>query len=231
MAKKIGYLTIDDAPTNDFRNKVDFLFQNNIPAIFFCIGRCINPVREKEIIYAIQKGFLIGSHSWNHSNFEELSETQIKEEITKTDELLDRLYSKAGVKRKIKLFRFPFIKKGGKNRKYIQTVLKNLGYKQPKFEKITVTPYDEKKGDLDISCTYDTMDWTVSDGSHMFGIKSLQDMYDRMDEDEPFKGRPLTYDKSNDIIMMHDDERIKDMFQLIIKRLIEKGIKFELPKF
>lgn len=231
MAKKIGYLTIDDAPTDDFRNKVDFLFQNNIPAIFFCIGRCITPKREKDIIYAIKKGFVIGSHSWNHSNFEKLSQTQIKEEIAKTDELIDRLYNDAGVKRPIKVFRFPFIRKRGKNQKYLQQVLKDLGYEQPDFKKITVIPYDHIEGDIDVGCTYDTMDWTVADGSHMFGVKTLQDMFDRMDEDKPFEGRPLNYEKTNDIIMMHDDERIKDMFQLIIKRLIEKGIKFELPKF
>lgn len=231
MVKKIGYLTIDDAPSDDFRNKVNFLVQNNIPAIFFCVGKYITPKRENDIIYAIKKGFLIGSHSWNHSNFENLSKSQIREEISKTDELLNKLYDDAGVKRNIKLFRFPFIKKGGSNRDYTQLVLRDLGYESPKFENIIITPYNEQKGDLDVSCTYDTMDWTVADGSYMFGINSLKDIYARMDEDKPFEGRSLNYEKSNDIIMMHDDERIKDIFQLIIKRLIDKGIKFELPKF
>jgi peptidoglycan-N-acetylglucosamine deacetylase len=230
MVNKIGYLTIDDAPTNDFRNKVNFLLKNKIPAIFFCIGKSINPSREKEIIYAIEKGFLIGNHSWSHPNFSKLSKKKIKEEIIKTDELLDRLYKEAKAKRKIKVFRFPYLQKGSKNKKIIQQILKELGYRQPNFKNITITPYNEEKGDLNISCTYDTMDWTAADGSAEFGIKTLQDLFNRMDENVPDEYRTLNHKGSNDIIMMHDDDRIKNMFQPLIKRMIEKEIKFELPK-
>jgi len=35
MTRKIAYLTIDDAPTKDFRKKVDFLIKKKVPATFF----------------------------------------------------------------------------------------------------------------------------------------------------------------------------------------------------
>ena len=36
-----AYLTIDDAPSENFEEKVEFLEGKNIPAIFFCEGRYI----------------------------------------------------------------------------------------------------------------------------------------------------------------------------------------------
>ena len=60
----------------------------------------------------------------------------------------------------------------------------------------------------------------------MFGIRTLEDMYARMEEDVPHEGRPLNFAGSNDIVMMHDDERIRDVFPLLVQRLVDKGIKF-----
>jgi peptidoglycan-N-acetylglucosamine deacetylase len=243
MTKKIGYLTIDDAPTDDFRNKVDFLFQNNIPAIFFCEGRKLEQ-RPEEIIYAIKKGFVIGNHSYNHPHFSSISLTEAKEQIKKTDEIIDEIYKKSGIQRPTKVFRFPGLNKGeGNNYENfnwdkprvieLQTFLKNLGYTRPKFENINYKWWEKAglKKNIDVDCSFDTMDWTVADGSHKYEIKDLQGMYDRMDEDYPEEHRGLNFNGSNEIIMMHDSPNIADMFQPLIKRLIEKGIKFELPKF
>ena len=36
--KKQVYLTIDDAPTKYFKDKVDYLYKRKIPAIIFCVG-------------------------------------------------------------------------------------------------------------------------------------------------------------------------------------------------
>jgi len=230
--RKIGYLTIDDAPTDDFVNKVKFLYKNDIPAIFFCIGRSVNRKREKDVIYAIKKGFIIGNHSWNHFNFNELSRTEIRKEITKADKLIDRLYKKAKVEREIKVFRFPFLQKGKKNKSFIQDVLKELGYSQPEFKGINYHWYKSEghHKDADVYCTYDMMDWIVAIGSSEHGIKTLKDLFNRMDEDVPEEWRGLNNKGSNEIFMMHDDARIKEMFQPLIKRLIKKGIKFELPE-
>ena len=53
MVKKNVYLTIDDAPSKDFREKIDFLISKNIPAIIFCVGNKIED-RSEDVIYAIK---------------------------------------------------------------------------------------------------------------------------------------------------------------------------------
>jgi peptidoglycan/xylan/chitin deacetylase (PgdA/CDA1 family) len=56
LKKKIAYLTIDDAPSNNFDLILKYLSENKIPAIFFCEGRKI--VKKPEnIIKAIKAGF------------------------------------------------------------------------------------------------------------------------------------------------------------------------------
>ena len=57
--QKIAYLTIDDAPTEDFIRKVNYLKSVNVPAIFFCRGDRLEQ-RPDDLIYAIQQGFIIG---------------------------------------------------------------------------------------------------------------------------------------------------------------------------
>ena len=137
---KIAYLTVDDCPSSDFKRKVDFLLLKNIPAIFFCIGKLMEK-RKKVIIYAIKKGFIIGNHSYSHIPFSKLSLREAKREIKKTDEIIEQLYKGAGIKRPIKVFRFPNLDKGDGNKNYpfvdwnnpkvkaLQEYLRKLGYK------------------------------------------------------------------------------------------------------
>lgn len=222
MKTKTAYLTIDDVPTDDLPNKLTFLHKKKIPAILNVLGRAVNPKREPHLIEAIKKGFVIGNHSWNHANFNDLTEQQVEEEITKTDELIESLYKKAEVKRPIKVFRFPYLQKGGKNKEFVQKILKQLGYSQPTFTNLNETWYkDGHDKDLDMFMTFDTYDWTVANGSHVNGIASLKDMLDKIEK--------LRDSELNEIIMMHDDERIKEMFQPLIEKFIDVGFNFEVP--
>jgi peptidoglycan/xylan/chitin deacetylase (PgdA/CDA1 family) len=243
IKNKVVYLTIDDCPSTDFKRKVDFLSSKKIPAIFFCIGKLMEK-RKKDAIYAIKKGFIIGNHSYNHIPFSELSLREAKKEIKKTDEIIDQLYKEAGVKRLIKVFRFPNLDKGDGNKNYpfvdwnnkkvmaLQEYLKQLGYRQPKFTNINYEWY--KKAGLnkcvDVGCTYDSYDWTVSDKSYEHGIKTLKDLLARMDENVPEGMRGLNFKGSADIIMMHDHANIKEFFVPMIEKLLKKGIKFETFK-
>lgn len=201
----------------------------DIPAIFFCIGSQITPDREKSVMEAIRRGFLIGNHSWSHPSFETLAIEEATDEITRTEQIIERLYHEANVPRPIRLFRFPYLNKGGRHRVALQELLRKMGFRQPRFENLTLTPFDEQPDEVDVSCTYDTMDWTVANGSAMYGIRTLEDMYARMDEDVPHEGRPLNYGGSSNIVMMHDDDRIAHMFPLLIQRMLAKGIKFRRP--
>ena len=228
---KTAYLTIDDAPSKDFKRKVDYLFSKNVPAIFFCIGELMRK-RPKVIIYAIKKGFIIGNHSYNHPNFSKLTLIESFEQIKETDDIIEKLYKKAGIKRPIKIFRFPYLKKGGKNKKAIQRFLKKSGYKQPKFENITYEWY-KKQGlhkDIDVCYSYDVMDWATIEKKPMYGIKGLKEVLARMDENVPEGCRGLNYPNSNEIIGLHDQEKTAKMFPLIIEKLIEKNLKFKLPE-
>ena len=240
MKMKTAYLTIDDGPSSDFKRKVDYLSSKKISAIFFCIGKLLEK-RKKIVIYAIKKGFIIGNHSYSHIPFSKLSLIECKKEIKRTDEIIEQLYKEVRVKRLIKVFRFPELDKGVGNESYpkidwnnpkvkaLQEYLKKLGYRQPKFKNINYKWY-KKAGlhkSIDVDCTYDSYDWTVADKNYEHGIKNLKDLFARMDENVPEGMRGLNFKGSSDIIMMHDDPRIKDIFIPMIEKLLKKGIKFQ----
>ena len=148
---QVGYLTIDDSPTEDFLNKVNLLSSMEIPAIFFCRGNRLEE-RPDDAISAIKKGYVLGNHSYSHPHFSELTLKECFQEIKQTDEILDKIYRDAEVTRPAKLFRFPYGDKGSKtdaehgwpddeNKKLfmqgIQNYLKRLGYHQPIFQNIS----------------------------------------------------------------------------------------------
>lgn len=106
-----AYLTIDDSPSSDFLGKVNFLSSISVPAIFFCRGDLIEGRRD-ELIEAIQRGFIIGSHSYIHKRHSLLSLEECLDSIRRNDEILEELYLGAGVKRRKKVFRFPYLDNG-----------------------------------------------------------------------------------------------------------------------
>ena len=245
MSSKIAYLTIDDAPTKDMRQKIDFLLENNIPAIFFCIGQLMEE-RPEPVIYAIQNGFIIGNHTYDHPYCSDAPLENVLEQLTKTDKIIDDLYQKAGVERPAKYFRFPFGDKGAlthdyvyapvseegqKRKQTIQDHLRDLGYTQPPFENVTYKYYREHGflDDVDWYWTYDTLDWSVFADEPLHGIDSLEAAYARMDEDLPEEGRGLDYPDSEEIVLIHDHEASTEIFPLLINRMVEKGLQFKLP--
>jgi peptidoglycan/xylan/chitin deacetylase (PgdA/CDA1 family) len=237
---KIAYLTIDDAPSIDFKTKVDFLLSKRIPAIFFCKGKLLEE-RPDDAVYAIKRGFVIGNHTYTHPHASKLSNEEEFKEIERMDKLIDEVYKKSGVKRQIKIFRFPYGDKGFgdefemgwpkenmEHTQALQDFLRKLGYKIPKFEGINYKWYKNAKleGDADVVWTYDTHDWRL-----YRGLDNLQDIFNKMDEDLPEKLRGLNFSGSTDVILMHDFKGTVDYFKQIIEKLLEKGINFEMPKF
>ncbi|OPZ78587.1 MAG: Peptidoglycan-N-acetylmuramic acid deacetylase PdaA precursor [Alphaproteobacteria bacterium ADurb.Bin438] len=107
------YLTIDDAPSSDFLNKVKLLKDNEIPAVFFARGdRLDNDKAIEEVSKAILDGFVIGNHLYSHTRVSTLSFEVVKEEIIKTDKLIEQAYKRAGVEQKQKYLRFPYLDRG-----------------------------------------------------------------------------------------------------------------------
>ncbi len=244
MASKRAYLTIDDSPSANMKQKVDFLNKKGIPAIFFCEGRKIAE-RPEEVVYAIQNGFIIGNHSYNHPHFSAITLEESYDEIKRTDVLINEMYKKAGVIRSANYFRFPYGDKGGlvgdypiaeygekgaQRKEAIQQFLRNLGYSQPRFE--ITTNWFTQSGLLDEAdwyWTFDTFDWSVNSDEPMYGITSLEAVYDRIDTDDPDNACGLNRPESEEIVLIHDHEESTDIFFPIVERLVEKGLQFSLP--
>ena len=79
---KIAYLTIDDAPSNDFKRKVDYLLSKSIPAIFFCRGNLMEK-RPEVVTYAIKKVEGIRVGMWEIPLFHRREQQRIQQEIMK----------------------------------------------------------------------------------------------------------------------------------------------------
>ncbi len=223
MSQKRAYLTMDDAPSKDFRKKVDFLINKKIPAIIFCEGRHIKG-REEEVIYAIKKGFVIGNHSYNHPSFSEINVKESLSEIKKTDELIEEIYQKAKVKRPLKIFRFPYGNKGGKNKKQIQDYLKLLGYRQPIFKNINYLWYKilGRGKDLDVFWTFNIKEYQI--GKEKYKENTIQNILNLINKSKKLKSN------SREIILIHDHDDTTKYFNLLIETLLKKGIKFIKPK-
>ncbi len=249
-SKKIAYLTIDDSPSLDFSMKVDYLLEKNIPAIFFCIGQLMEE-RPWPIIESIRKGFQVANHSFSHPHFSDITIEQCRFEIEETDKIIDNLYDWAGVKRTQKWFRFPYGDKGDKkngqvfntwkrgdlNRKNaIQKILSDLNYSQPTFEEVTYS-YMRKTNlfeDIDWHWTFDIMEWATFEKKPTFGLKNVNDLFQRMAESKPKDCRgKIGHEErwlsspSPEIILLHDHDQTTPIFTTIIDKLIELPLEFK----
>lgn len=117
--KKIA-ITFDDGPSPYTLEVLDLLKKYNASATFFCIGKNIEAYPEivKQII---DKGHLVGNHSYSHSPFFDFyNAKKIIEEIQQTDILLKKYTLK-----KINFFRPPY----GVTTPSIRRALKITGHK------------------------------------------------------------------------------------------------------
>ncbi len=237
---KTAYLTIDDAPTEDLRERIDFLDSKGIKAIWFCQGDKLEEFPD-EAVYAIKKGHVIGNHSYDHADFSKISLDEAREQIEKTDRIIDSAYARANASRPIKIFRFPFCNIGSKKKyqkcdwnndhvKGLQKILGETGYRQPRFEGIDYQWYRKAGFDkcLNVDYTYDSFDYCLAAGVELFGYRDLPTVLARIDEDVPEGGRGLNNPDSNEIIIMHAWIPL-DAFKAIISKIMGKGISFKLP--
>jgi peptidoglycan-N-acetylglucosamine deacetylase len=246
MSRKIIYLTIDDAPTTHFSQKVNFLVENTLPAVFFCRGDYLEQ-RPREVIAAIHKGFIIGNHSYDHPHFSDISLEDAYRQIEDTEKIIEDIYKAANVSQPAKIFRFPYGDKGGlssgqalepylglglERKNALQDFLYKAGYTQPRFETITYDYYHQANllKDHDWYWTFDIVEWSVYAKEHEYGIDSLEKVYARIETDDPEHGCGLLYPDSADIILTHDHIESTEIFYPILNKLLSKGFDFQLPK-
>ena len=242
MAVKKAWLTIDDSPSTTMDAKIDHLVSRRVPAIWFCNGNSLR-ARPESAIKAILAGHVLGNHGYDHRAFSDMSVTDCRKQIGETDLLIDEVYSEAGIRRTARYFRFPFGDKGGlmgtevllpytgegaRRKQEIQEYLAELGYSHPDWAGITYRWFHDAglADDRDWYWTYDVMDWSVHASEPVFGIDSMDRVYDRMDEDLPEEGRGLHFAGSAEIVLVHDHDETADDFGPIVDRLIGLGLEF-----
>lgn len=81
---KLIALTFDDGPNSHMDTILDALAEYDAKATFFVIGKKISGSSDRYIARAFKEGHEIGSHSYSHEKMTEKTETEILEEISKT---------------------------------------------------------------------------------------------------------------------------------------------------
>lgn len=225
MAKKAVYLTIDDSPSRNFNQKIDFLKSNNIPATFFCVGQKI--VENMDLmVRAVREGFLIGNHSYSHPRFSNLNLHEIRSEILKTEKLIDQVYLISGCERHQVLFRFPYGDVGydcfNNNkrlpwvlqifiRRYklrmVQRFLRMNGFAQPIFSRRLTPLYHDigYESARDVYWTFDTLDHKFTN-SFDFRNHLESGVVELRNEFGTGASRALLKDNDADIVLMHDHD-------------------------
>ncbi len=100
-APKIA-LTFDDGPSIHTEELLDGLKERNVKATFFVIGK--NAKELPDIVEREAKeGHLIGNHTYNHVEIGKISAEKAREEIEKTNEILEKL-----TKKRVEYVRPPF---------------------------------------------------------------------------------------------------------------------------
>jgi len=220
------YLTIDDAPRKDFKKKIDFLISKKIEAVIFCTGELAE--RNKEALqYAIKMGFTLGNHGYNHPHFSSLTAGQAKEQIEKTDKIIDSVYDSIKENRLLKLFRFPYGDNGGMLAKSFQEILADLNYKQMDYK--NVNPIYEKVfgKELDMMWTIDPQDWKMNPiGEEGGENQSFEKTIKNLKENG---GLYLKDSNFTDIFLIHDHNGTSEKFPQVIEFLLQNEVIFLPP--
>ena len=222
------FLTIDDVPQKVAVPIVDFLLEKGITPIMFAVGR--DAEDKPDILqYILKKGIVVGNHSYTHPDFSSLTWEQCIEEIEKTEEILNRAYEQAGVERTYKLFRFPYLNKGGVHKEKLQKYLREHGFIKLDDSEVTNELYVALGNDkeVDVSCSYDVEEYNIRPG-----VKTMGYVLDKMRFSE---NSNIFTDEGKHIVLFHahdaTDAEEPEYYKTIIEYMLRHGVVFEKPKF
>jgi peptidoglycan/xylan/chitin deacetylase (PgdA/CDA1 family) len=111
-------LTFDDGPNPTWTPRLlEILARHDVRAAFFMVGSHAekNPALVRQVVAA---GHLVGNHSWDHPNLAYTKASQVREELTRTQQTLEEITGAP-----VKYFRPPF----GARRPYVLRVARELG--------------------------------------------------------------------------------------------------------
>lgn len=217
-------LTIDDIASKNTTAIVDYLKEKDIQAIMFAWGEKVEDNYDAAI-YALKQGMIVGNHSYSHPHFSELSLSEGIEEIEKNEEILEKLYKDAGVKRVYKPFRFPYGDKGGENKEALQAYLKEHG-----FDKVwdVDIKYDYWKEigldkDIDTYWTFDVAEYNLRPDNDF----KKEDIWERIEAFHKEDGYQL--------ILLHAHDETEELYPAYYKEFIDDlllhGVTFVKPEF
>ncbi|MED5019137.1 delta-lactam-biosynthetic de-N-acetylase [Paenibacillus chibensis] len=84
--RKELYLTFDNGYENGFTPKIlDVLKEKKVPAIFFLTGHYVKDKPEL-VTRMVTEGHLVGNHSWSHPDMTQISNEELKKELSRVKE-------------------------------------------------------------------------------------------------------------------------------------------------
>lgn len=227
-----AYLTMDDITSNNTRAIIDYFCEKGIQAVLFAWGERFSENYDSAI-YALQKGMIIGNHSFTHPHFSELSLDEGIAEIEKCEEVLEKLYKDAGVVRKYRPFRFPYGDKGGENKAAYQEYLKSHGFDKLDDRKILDSYWAEHDLDKDIDTywTFDFAEYNIRNGSDF----TKDDVMKRIDEFFKAIEDGTVNKDTNHFLLIHahdeTEELVPEYYKIFLDEVINRGVSFEKPMF
>jgi len=221
LSMKTIYLTVDDGPSESLGSTLDFLQANDVPAILFCIGERMR--RHPELVKdAVSRGFILGNHSHTHDRFSQMTFEQARRDILMADVTIEELHREAGVERRARFFRFPFGDRGGALNPPLNSYLRDLRYRHPRFNGVCYDSYTRERqiGHVDVL-------WTLDARDHQ--LTRACDILSTLNSVDSETGGTLSSSTSDDILLMHDDTTLTGVFVEVIATLLERDYCFALP--
>lgn len=208
-----AYLTIDDAPSADLPVKTALLEECGVPALLFCEGRRLarHPDHARA---AVESGFHLGNHTYSHTPASDLRVEEFREEVRRTEALLDAAYERAGVERPARVFRFPFGDRGGDRADEFQAVLADTGFRSPDADDAAHADGPWGSG-RDWGWTTSVEDWTIEDAPAL--RDAVVDAVRRHDPD------------ATEVVLFHDAGNVPTLFEAFLDALCVRGVEFADP--
>ncbi|MFI2380332.1 polysaccharide deacetylase family protein [Streptomyces sp. NPDC018964] len=153
-------LTFDAGPSEHSARLLDILKEERVPATFFLLGRR-HVERYPELVRRMaDEGHEVANHTWTHRRLTELEPDEIREELERTDEEIERLTG-----RRPTLMRPP----QGRTDDTVHGISRELGLSEVLWS-VTAKDYTTTDSDL--------ITRRVLDGASRDGIILLHDLYD-----------------------------------------------------
>lgn len=225
-------LTIDDIASGNTPAMVDYLNSKGITAVMFAVGINVEKFYD-EAIYALRKGMIVGNHSYSHPAFSKLTFDEAVRDMEKNEEVLDKLYRDAGVKRLYRPFRFPYGDKGGTIAPELQRYLAEKGYHKLDDTKV---PYAWWKNGghnrfIDTFWTYDVEEYRIPSEDGF----TVEDVWKKMKNPSPANATALLGEDKHHIILLHAHDETESIepeyYKHFIDFMLDQGITFEKPSF